>query len=61
MSKPLVFNYKEYEDLRQAYKDLLEENNKQIARIRQMERRLNRAVAAVKRLEAALDKYEAVQ
>ena len=40
---------------------MMEENNKQIARIRQMERRLNRAVAAVKRLEAALDKYEAVQ
>ena len=40
---------------------MMEENKKQIARIRQMERRLNRAVAAVKRLEAALDKYEAVQ
>ena len=26
MSKPLVFNYKEYEDLRKAYKELLEEN-----------------------------------
>ena len=39
----------------------MEDNKKQIVRIRQMERRLNRAVAAVKRLEAALDKYEAVQ
>ena len=38
----------------------MEENKKQIARIRLMERRLNRAVAAVKRLTAALDKYEAV-
>ena len=27
MSKPLVFNYKEYEELRDAYKALLEENN----------------------------------
>lgn len=33
----------------------------QIKRIRQMERRLNRASAAVKRLEAALDKWEAAQ
>ena len=39
---------------------MMEENKKQIARIRLMERRLNRAVAAVKRLTAALDKYEAV-
>ena len=28
MSKPLVFNYKEYEDLRWAYKQLLEDNQK---------------------------------
>ena len=33
----------------------------QITRIRQMERRLNRALAAVKRLDGALDKWEAVQ
>ena len=38
----------------------MKDNKKQIARIRLMERRLNRAVAAVKRLTAALDKYEAV-
>ena len=38
----------------------MEDNKKQIARIRQMEQRLNRAVAVVKRLTAALDKYEAV-
>jgi regulator of replication initiation timing len=31
MTKPLVFNYKQYEELRQAYKDLLEDNNKLIA------------------------------
>ena len=37
------------------------DNKEQIARIRKMERRLNRASAAVKRLEAALDKWEAVQ
>ena len=38
----------------------MEDNKKQIARIRQMERRLDKALAAVKRLTAALDKYEAV-
>lgn len=31
MNKPLVFNYKQYEELRQAYKELLEDNNKLIA------------------------------
>ena len=38
-----------------------QENKQQIARIRKMERRLNRALAAVKRLEIALDKWEIVQ
>lgn len=28
MSKPIVFNYREYEELREAYKDLLADNNK---------------------------------
>ena len=28
MNKPLVFNYKDYEDLKEAYKELLEDNNK---------------------------------
>lgn len=40
---------------------MMEDNKKQIARIRLMERRLDKALAAVKRLEAALDKYQAVQ
>ena len=39
----------------------MKDNKDQIARIRKMERRLNRTSAAVKRLEAALDKWEAVQ
>ena len=39
----------------------MSENKKQIARIRQMERRLNRASVAMKRLGAALDKWEDVQ
>lgn len=38
-----------------------QDNKQQIARIRRMERNLNTAVAAVKRLEATLDKWEAVQ
>ena len=39
----------------------MSDDKKQIARIRLMERHLNRATAAVKRLEAALDKWEDAQ
>ena len=39
----------------------MSDNKQQLARIRQMERHLNRATMAVKRLEAALDKWEAAQ
>ena len=39
----------------------MSDNKKQLARIRLMEHRLNRATAAVKRLEAALDKWEEAQ
>ncbi len=39
----------------------MSDNKKQIARIRQMERRLNRATAAVKRLTAALEKWDATK
>ena len=39
----------------------MKDNKQQIARIRQMERRLDRALLAVKRLSAALDKWEGVQ
>ena len=39
----------------------MSDNKQQLARIRLMERRLNRATAAVKRLEAALDKWEDAQ
>ena len=31
MSKPIVFNYKRYEELRDAYKALLEDNNRLMA------------------------------
>ena len=31
MNKPLVFNYKKYEELRNAYKELIEENNSLVA------------------------------
>ena len=39
----------------------MEKDKEQISRIRKMERRLNLALAAVKRLELALEKYEAAQ
>ena len=39
----------------------MSDNKDQIARIRKMERRLDRATAAVKRLMTALDKYETAQ
>ena len=39
----------------------MSDDKKQLARIRLMERHLNRATAAVKRLEAALDKWEDAQ
>ncbi len=39
----------------------MSDNKKQLARIRQMERHLNRVTAAVKRLEVALDKWEDAQ
>lgn len=31
MNKPLVFNYKKHKELNQAYKELLEDNNKLVA------------------------------
>lgn len=39
----------------------MSDNKQQLARIRLMERHLNRATAAVKRLEAAFDKWEDAQ
>lgn len=39
----------------------MSDNKDQIARIRKMERRMNRVQAAAKRLSAALDKWEAIQ
>ncbi len=39
----------------------MSDNKKQIARIRQMERRLNRATAAVKRLTTALEKWDSTE
>ena len=31
MNKPLVFNYREHKELKQAYKELFEDNNKLVA------------------------------
>lgn len=39
----------------------MKDNKQQIARIRAMERRMNRATAVVKRLSVALDKWEDAQ
>ena len=39
----------------------MNKNKQQIARIRRMERHLGRVTVAVKRLEGALDRWEAVQ
>ena len=39
----------------------MKDNKEQIDRIRKMERRLDRVTVAVKRLTAALDKYETAQ
>ena len=39
----------------------MSDSKEQIARIRKMERNLDRALAAVKRLSTALDKWEAAQ
>ena len=40
---------------------IMKEDKEQIARIRQMERQLTRASAAVKRLTAALERYESAK
>lgn len=39
----------------------MNDNKEQITRIREMERRFNRAIAVVKRLTVALDKWETAQ
>ena len=36
MYKPIVFNYRDHEDLREAYKKLLEDNNTLIAENRKL-------------------------
>ena len=40
MTKPLVFNYKKHEELKQAYKELLEDNNKLMADNRRLRNQL---------------------
>lgn len=40
MAKPLVFNYKDHEELRQAYKDLLEDNQRLVADNRRLRNQL---------------------
>lgn len=40
MTKPLVFNYKDHEKLHQAYKDLLEDNQRLVAVNRRLQNQL---------------------
>lgn len=39
MTKPLVFNYKQHEELRQAYKQLLEDNQTLMADNRELRKK----------------------
>ena len=41
MTKPLVFNYKDYEELRQAYKELLADNQTLMADNRKLRKELD--------------------
>ena len=40
MTKPTVFCYKDYTDLREAYKELLEDNNRLVADNRRLRKTL---------------------
>ena len=40
MTKPLVFNYKAHEELRDAYKQLLEDNQRLMADNKQLRKKL---------------------
>jgi regulator of replication initiation timing len=40
MNKPLVFNYRNYEDLRKAYKELLADNNTLMAENRKLRKEI---------------------
>ena len=44
MTKPLVFNYKRYEELREAYKQLLEDNQKLMADNRRLREELSNLI-----------------
>ena len=52
MTKPLVFNYKDYKDLKEAYKVLLEDNNKLIVDNRRL-REINNQYRIRLRIEEA--------
>jgi len=54
MDKPLVFNYKKYKDLREAYKTLLADNNKLIADNRRLRKEITGLEIEIRVLRAYL-------
>lgn len=59
MTKPLVFNYKRYEELREAYKQLLEDNQKLMADNRRLRAELdNLKSSEYVRIETYRELYE---
>ena len=52
MTKPLVFNYKDHEELRQAYKDLLEDNQRLVADNRRLRNQLTNLEIKLRIMEA---------
>ncbi len=51
MSKPLVFNYKQYEELREAYRQLLEDNQKLMADNRKIRQKMRHQATEVNRMK----------
>ena len=56
MTKPLVFSYKKYEDLREAYDALLKDNQRLARTNRELQKRLANAEVKLRILEG--DKTE---
>ena len=53
--KPLVFNYRKYEDLREAYRELLADNSKLAADNRRLRKKLANAEIKLRILEESDD------
>ena len=50
MTKPIVFSYKEYTDLREAYKNLLEDNQTLMADNRELRKKVQHQAERVNEL-----------